>query len=109
MCSDDTVEELVSPDHEMKAVIYCRDCGATTSFSTHVEIIPRSKTFFSSNGHIFAADASRVKAQRFSCGGPKVEALWKDNDTLIIRYDRNSKIHKSLDEFKNVNIIYVAN
>src|SRR5262245_35356226 len=39
VCGNDVVAELPSPDGKYKAVVFVRDCGATTTWSTHVSVI----------------------------------------------------------------------
>ena len=40
---DELISEAVSPSQAMKVVVFMRDCGATTSFSTHVSILDSSE------------------------------------------------------------------
>lgn len=47
---------IYSPDHKFKAVIYERDCGATTNFSTQVSILRASQTLPRGNGNILDMD-----------------------------------------------------
>lgn len=42
-CSDKIASETASPNEKLKAVVYVRDCGATTRASTKVVIVPRSQ------------------------------------------------------------------
>jgi hypothetical protein len=41
-CANEVLSQTVSPDAKMKAVVFQRDCGATTGFSTQVSIIQNS-------------------------------------------------------------------
>ena len=42
MCGNEIFQEVYSPDNEYKAVVFQRDCGATTSFSTQISILKAS-------------------------------------------------------------------
>ncbi len=47
---------IYSPEYKFKAVIYERDCGATTNFSTQVSILRASQTLPRGNGNILDMD-----------------------------------------------------
>lgn len=38
-CGNDEVREFLSPNGRVKAVVFRRNCGATTSHSTHVSVL----------------------------------------------------------------------
>lgn len=42
MCANEIIEEIPSPNKGFKAVIFTRDCGATTGYSTQLSIIDNS-------------------------------------------------------------------
>ena len=52
MCGNDIYSETLSPDGELKAVIFQRDCGATTGFSTQVSILDTDETLENDGGNI---------------------------------------------------------
>ena len=39
LCGNEIIEEIKSPDNKYKLVIFQRDCGATTGFSTQISIL----------------------------------------------------------------------
>ncbi len=43
-CTDQIVSESLSPNRKLRAVLYVRDCGATTRASTIVTILPASQS-----------------------------------------------------------------
>jgi hypothetical protein len=59
LCANEIHQEVYSPERTLKAVIFQRDCGATTGFSTHVSIVPaeeelgndRAGNLYIANGH----------------------------------------------------------
>ena len=56
MCGSYVFEEAYSPDNTYKAVVFQRDCGATTGFSTRVSILRSSKELPNKPGNVFAMD-----------------------------------------------------
>jgi len=39
LCGNEVISETYSPNKKLKAVVFRRDCGATTGYSTHVSIL----------------------------------------------------------------------
>ena len=56
MCGNYVHEEYLSPGNSHKAVIFQRDCGATTGFSTQISIIGAQQELGNSNGNIYIID-----------------------------------------------------
>jgi hypothetical protein len=44
-CGNQLYQEVLSPDNKYKAVVFQRDCGATTGFSTRVSILRADAKF----------------------------------------------------------------
>lgn len=61
-CVNDMVGQVQSPDGQFKAVIFERDCGATTDFSTQVSIVPTSTPLPDTAGNVFVADGNHGAA-----------------------------------------------
>ena len=57
ICGNRIAREVSSPDGKWKAVLYERDCGATTDFSTQVSILRQRQDVGNDNGNVFIADS----------------------------------------------------
>lgn len=53
MCGNEVYSEVLSPDGEYKAVVFQRDCGATTGFSTQVSIIHSGDNLKNEGGNVY--------------------------------------------------------
>jgi hypothetical protein len=84
LCRNDEVGRVASPDQKVEAVIFQRDCGATTDFSTQISIIPKGGRLPREAGNVFIADTDHGKAPSASWGGPSAEVAWLTNRTLRI-------------------------
>ena len=59
LCVNQIYQEVYAPDRTLKAVVFLRDCGATTGFSTQVSVLPAGETLgndvagnlYIANGH----------------------------------------------------------
>jgi len=56
MCGNYTHEEYPSPGGKWKAVVFQRDCGATTGFSTQISILSSSESLENDTGNILIID-----------------------------------------------------
>ena len=56
MCGNEIFSESVSPKGNLKAVVFQRDCGATTGFSTQVSILDANQQLRNESGNIFTVD-----------------------------------------------------
>ncbi len=105
-CGNEVIQEIVSPDKRLKAVIFQRDCGATTDFSTQVSILDAGEKLPPQGGNVFVCDSSHGKAPAGAGGGPPVEVTWIANDALKIIHDTDARIFFAANKYKNAEIVY---
>ena len=56
MCGNEVYSQTLSPNNEHKAVVFQRDCGATTGFSTQISIIDADDDLNNESGNIYIID-----------------------------------------------------
>ncbi|WP_269621197.1 DUF5412 family protein [Zhongshania sp. BJYM1] len=56
MCGNEVYTEVMSPNRDHKVVVFQRDCGATTGFSTQISIIDSDDTLENEGGNIYIID-----------------------------------------------------
>ncbi|MEZ5494507.1 MAG: DUF5412 family protein [Pseudomonadales bacterium] len=56
MCGNQVFKEIYSPGNKYKAVVFQRDCGATTGFSTQVSVINSNEILENEGGNAYIAD-----------------------------------------------------
>lgn len=105
-CSNEVITEIISPNGKMKAVIFQRDCGATTDFSTHVIIIPIGSTLEKEGNSIFVANTNKGKAPAGQGGGPEVRTRWLSADKLQIEYHQLASVRRSETKSMGTEILY---
>ncbi|MGQ0742066.1 MAG: hypothetical protein ACT4OG_07200 [Alphaproteobacteria bacterium] len=106
MCGTELVKSVASPDNKLKAVMFERDCGATTDFSTQVSILEADDEVPNSPGNTFIAEGAR-DLPRAAWGGPWAEISWRAANSLEVKYDRNATVFKRNETVGSVTIIYV--
>ena len=100
MCGNYIHKEYLSPDARHKAVVFQRDCGATTSFSTQISIISAKEELENTKGNIYIID-----------GHPEDVApnlIWHSENTLGIQRQLNGSEYKAKSSWGWFNKIAVA-
>lgn len=103
MCGNKILKEITSPDKKLKAVIFTRDCGATTDFSSQLSIIDYSDNLENETGNILIISDKEYKPET---GVANVNAEWNGNNELIIYFDTKVESFLKMTEMGSVKIIY---
>lgn len=106
MCGNDIIAESLSPDKALKAVVFRRDCGATTDFSTQVSILAIEEQLENESGNVFTADADHGAAPMYEKGGPVVTVQWIERDKLTVFRSPSARVFRSVDKRASVHITY---
>ena len=104
-CSNTIVARSDAPDGRHRAVMFQRDCGATTGFSTQVSILDAGDNL-SGSGNAFRADDDHGSAAAADWGGPWAEMRWLSPDHLLVRYAARSRLFERGDQVSGVRISY---
>lgn len=105
MCSNTVVARSLSPDGDHVAVVFQRDCGATTGFSTQISILDAGERL-SGGGNTFRADDDHGAAAVGGWGGPLAQSKWLSPHHLLISYAAKSRIFAQEARTAGVTISY---
>ena len=108
LCANKPVHVVSAPGGGRAAVLFERDCGATTAFSSQVSIVAAHKGATGS-GNAFIADDDHGAAPSAHWGGPPVSMRWTSPTHLIIGYDSRARVFKREARVDGVEISYVPN
>jgi hypothetical protein len=97
----------MSPDAKWDVVLFQRDCGATTDFSTQISLLPLGGVP-NGAGNVFIADAGHGAARAGAWGGPWAEIKWIAPNELIVRYASESRLFKQTENISGVRVRYQA-
>lgn len=95
LCGNDQLQEFRSPDGKLKAVVYRRDCGATTGFSMNVSILPAVKGLPNEAGNVLVID-----------GDTPPVVSWQDGSHLVISRISTDKVLAKSAAWKKVLVSY---
>lgn len=94
-CGNDLAKEFPCPNGRLKAVVFRRDCGATTSFTMNVSILPAAKALPNEAGNVFVKDDDAAPTVR-----------WIDDTHLLISETWPGKIFLQKPSVEKVQISY---
>ena len=94
LCGNKILSEAISPDDTRKAVVFWRDCGATTAYSTQISIIPAHDALPNAAGNIFIADDQPATV------------LWTSRNVLVITHSAHSHVRKAERSFRDFTVTY---
>ena len=97
LCGNEIYKEVYSPNNKHKAIIFQRDCGATTGFSTQISVIDSSKSLNNDSGNIYVASGHPNQSN--------LQIKWSSNDTLVV-INHNSATQMKEATAKGISIVY---
>ena len=95
LCGNELFQEVYSPDHAYKAVVFQRDCGATTGFSTQVSILNAASPLPDEAGNVFVMDVHP--------DWTAVHIAWETERLVAISYADNYRI---LEKNETIRILF---
>uniref|UniRef100_B8HJV7 Lipoprotein n=1 Tax=Cyanothece sp. (strain PCC 7425 / ATCC 29141) TaxID=395961 RepID=B8HJV7_CYAP4 len=78
LCENKVKQEIISPDGSQKAVLFERNCGATTRYSYQISVLPRAAKLPSGPGNTFSSYVENP------------EVRWEGDRQLLIKYPKTS-------------------
>jgi hypothetical protein len=105
-CGNELLAEAASPDGSLKAIVFQRDCGAATGFSTQVSVIKALATLENSSGNAFTADTNHGTAPSGPGGGPIVKVQWQTPRLLVVSHHAAARVFTAESKVGAINIRY---
>lgn len=105
-CANELLAEAVSPDGKLKAVVFQRDCGATTGFSTQVSVLPASAGVGNAAGNVFTSDTNHGAAPSGPGGGPLVKVNWRSPSALAVFHHAAARVFLAEPHVGSVTVSY---
>lgn len=108
MCGSKLEESKLSPNGELKILIFSLNCGAISDFSTQISIVESNYKLQNDDaGNVFSADSDHgIAKMNESKEIIELKTKWLNDKTLEIEYPENARIFKNEDKINGVEIIY---
>jgi hypothetical protein len=94
--------EAISPGNQKRAVLFQRDCGATTGFSTNISILDHNQALPHSAGNVFVGDGNHGAVVM------DVHIHWESRDHLVVNLQALARVFRQDTDAKGVRISYQA-
>ena len=101
MCGNEVMAEYPSPGNQHRVVVFQRDCGATTGFSTQASLLEADEALGNEGGNLFVSDTNHGAA-------PAVSVVWMGERALVLRHHAAARVFKSVPKRDGVRISYEA-
>lgn len=108
LCGNTILAEHSSPDGQLKAVVFDRNCGATTDFSTQVSIVPSNVLLDNEGGNVFSADTNHGRAPAWKNGGPEIRLRWISDTRVELQYHWFSRVLRAATDTGRVQVTYLT-
>ncbi len=108
MCGNEIISQLPSPDGKRKVVVFQRDCGASTGFSTQVSVLAANTPLPNKGGNLFIADTDHDAAPSGPGGGPSVKVVWENAQSIALTHHPRARVFEAETEVGGVQARYVA-
>lgn len=94
-CENEPVTSVASPSGKLLAVVFSRNCGATTGFNTQLSILPLDDPAPDAGGNAFIAD-----------GTVPLKLQWISDAELVVSGSQGWKAFKQERRLNGVDITY---
>jgi hypothetical protein len=108
LCNNEIVSEIKSPSGKYKIVVFERDCGATTGFSTQVSLLRSFEGEPWGGGNVFISDDDHGAVPVGEKGTMDVRVQWGSDSALKILHPRKACIFKQESKVSGIAIYYAT-
>jgi hypothetical protein len=105
-CGNDVIDEVRSPDGRYRIVIFQRDCGATTGFSTQLSLLKADEELPNESGNVFIADTQHGIAPSGPRGGPEVHVQWLSGAAVSVTHHPAARVFESEALVEGIHFVY---
>ena len=105
-CRNSAVSEAPSPGAELKAIVFTRDCGATTTWATHVTVTEKLRLLPNVVTLVFVADGNHGRAPQGPAYAPEARVHWRDGRHLVIAHHEKAMVFQSSRRVGEVRVEY---
>jgi len=108
MCGTSVTRRVASPNGRLEAVVFERDCGATTDFGTGVSLVKTGAGIGDQGANLFAADGDHGRAPLDSGNVIRISVHWVGSDSLVLRFDRRARVFQQQPRALGVRVSYIS-
>ncbi len=104
LCSNTTIFAKYAPDNAYKAIVFERDCGATTAPSVQISLLPADEQLDNDTGNTFIADS--VSSAKSDKDFFDIRVSWITKGKLNIEVASRARIFKNETQVNGILVSY---
>jgi hypothetical protein len=108
LCGEEVVQHEPSPYGWGTAIVFVRDCGATTGFATQVALVGNVDAGQRERNVVFVADDDHGAAPSWPGGGTRVRVRWVDASHLEVAHHPRARTFQREESHGGIRITYAA-
>ncbi len=97
-CENELIGSYPSPNGEMAAVTFSRNCGATTGSNLQISVIKKGQSYTDA-GNVLIMDQVSIDVNIY-------KPIWKDNNLLLLEIPEGARVFSQNHEVASVRIDY---
>jgi len=105
-CANEILQKHPSPSGKVRVVVFQRNCGATTGFSTQASVLKAGEDLPNRPGNLFISDTDHGAAPSGPGGGPELRVDWQGERALWLSHHENARIFQAETKVRGVSIQY---
>lgn len=106
LCGNEVIAEYPSPSTRHRVVVFRRDCGATTGFTTNASILEIEETLDDEAGNVFSADTNHGAAPPGPGGGPSLSVTWESENSAVLSHHPKIRVFRKESEIDGIQVTY---
>src|SRR5262245_6593107 len=105
-CGNQVLADLPSPDNSKRAVIFVRNCGATTRLNTHISLVQATSPLANEAGNTFVAETGAEEDLVRADGNSSISVQWLGASKLQVNRPRDIRVFREELEVSGVTLDY---
>ena len=107
ICGNQVVSQGFSPDRKYKFIVFVRDCGATSGYSTQVSVVRSDWKFLDDeSGNVLTTSDRDTGRRTNKFGGAEVKVAWTTNNKIKVYLDNSAETVTKKSKVKGIEIVY---
>jgi hypothetical protein len=95
-CGADNVRRIMAPDNHHKVIVFRKNCGATTAYSTQAVLLPVWRPFILAFSNPFFVSAEE----------DHLDVHWRDNDAVDVVFPKTLRTFRRDPKVDDIAIFY---
>jgi len=107
-CRNEVIRELPSPNGHIKAIVFQRDCGATTGFSTQISLLAAGEKLSEGAGNVLILTDDRGAVPLTSTNTVELGVEWTGNEAVSVTLPSAARVLQRAEQVGAIRVRYIV-